>query len=99
MTQQTIMPPARIVMALVAALSIAFAAGCADTGPSQAPNDDFELRAMIASDHAAIHAMDERMGRIENQLQELTHGGGAQAAGGDTGAPAAPHHYQPVDTA
>ncbi len=92
MTQQTIMPPTRIVVALVAALSMAFAAGCADTGPAQAPNNDFELRAMIASDREAIHAMDERMGRIENQLQELTHGG-AQAAGGDTGgapAPAAP---------
>lgn len=84
------MPPARIVMALVAALSMAFAAGCADTASSPAQNSDFELRAMIASDREAIHAMDERLGRIENQLQEMTHGGAAQAAGGAPAAPAAP---------
>jgi tol-pal system protein YbgF len=91
MSPQTNMPPARIAAAFFAALTMAFAAGCADTGPSQAPSNDFEIRAMIASDRQAMHAMDERLGRIENQLQELTHNGGGQTAASDAGnAPAPP---------
>src|SRR5260370_20409048 len=72
---------------------IALAAGCAENSAGPAPSNDnnFEIRAMIASDREAIHAMDARMRRIEDQIQELAHGGGAQAANPEAaGAPSRP---------
>lgn len=72
--------PARpqIARAIMLGLTMALAAGCA-AGPSPGQSsDNFEIRAMIASDREAMHAMDERMRRIEDQIQELAHGGVAQ---------------------
>lgn len=84
--------------AILLSLTMALAAGCAadNTGSPGQSGDNFEIRAMIASDREAMHAMDERMRRIEDQLQELAHGGSgaqpgnAEAAGVPAAAPVAP---------
>ena len=83
--------PRRIAWALLTALIVASAAGCADNaGSSPAQSSDFEIRAMIASDRQAMHALDERMRRIEDQLQVLSHGGGPAATGDAANAPEPP---------
>ena len=83
--------PRRIAWALLTALIVASAAGCADNaGASPAQSSDFEIRAMIASDRQAMHALDERMRRIEDQLQVLSHGGGPAATGDSANAPEPP---------
>ncbi len=90
-------PP--IARAILLGLTIALVAGCAadSSNPPSQSGDNFEIRAMIASDREAMHAMDQRMRRIEDQLQELTHGGGGSQPGSAeaAGVPAAPEAPPP----
>jgi tol-pal system protein YbgF len=88
MTQTILTAPAALARAVLVVLTIALVTGCSDTSPSsgnEPPSQDFELRAMIASDRAAINSLDVRLRRMEDQIQELTHGGAPVAS-----APAAP---------
>ena len=90
-------PP--IARAILLGLTIALVAGCAadSSNPPSQSGDNFEIRAMIASDREAMHAMDERMRRIEDQIQELAHGGGVPQAGNSeaAGVPAKPEAPPP----
>jgi tol-pal system protein YbgF len=90
-----------IVRSLWLTLAIALAAGCAENNaaPERSHDDNFEIRAMIASDREAIHAMDERMRRIEDQIQELGHGGGGAQAANPEAAGAPPRPAAPAPEA
>jgi tol-pal system protein YbgF len=74
MTRRTRIAPPAIELTLLATLIMAFAAGCADSSSGGGkPNDDFEIRAMIAADRQQMQAMDERLRRMESQIQDLAH--------------------------
>ncbi len=89
MTRQTRIAPAAIGLTFFAILMMALAAGCADSSSAGGkPNDDFEIRAMIAADRQQMQAMDERLRRIESQIQDLAHSAPAAAEG--NAAPATP---------
>jgi TolA-binding protein len=67
-----------IAPALLLTLVITLAAGCSDTsggggGGGGQSNEDFEIRAMIASDRQQMQVMDERLRRLEGEIQDLVH--------------------------
>jgi tol-pal system protein YbgF len=78
-----------VLLSLVAVLAV----GCAEQGPSQgqASNNDFEIRAMIASDRQTMHQMDERLRRIEDQIQQMQHENGAETSAAPVARPPAPN--------
>lgn len=80
---------ARFAMIVLLTLTATLGVGCADTpsGGGQS-NDNFEIRAMIAADRQQMQAMDERMRRIEGQIQDLGHNPLPPAAGDANAAPA-----------
>ena len=74
MIRQIRIAPAAIALTLFATLMVAFAAGCADSSSAGGKSsDDFEVRAMIAADRQQMQAMDERLRRMESQIQDLAH--------------------------
>jgi tol-pal system protein YbgF len=78
MIRQMRIAPGAIAPALLLTLTIALAAGCADTsggggGGGGQSNEDFEIRGMIAADRQQMQAMDERLRRLESQIQDLAH--------------------------
>ena len=75
MTRQKPIATAAIALNLLAALVMALAAGCADSSSAGGkPDNDFEVRAMIAADRQQMQAMDERLRRMESQIQDFVHG-------------------------
>src|SRR5579875_2547318 len=58
-------------------MPLAFAAACAPTSDFQQVQDQqFEIRAMVASNQQSIQALDQRLRRLEDQFQELQHDSG-----------------------
>src|SRR5690242_8197248 len=70
-----IAPPKATLVFLLALLTAAAAAGCAESSGSEGghSNGDFEIRAMIAADRQQMQSMDERLRRLEGQIQDLAH--------------------------
>jgi tol-pal system protein YbgF len=83
MIRENPIAPATIVLALSLAFLATVGAGCAGPAGGGSPsNEDFEIRAMIAADRQQMQAMDERLRRLEGQIQDLSH----SASPTDTGA-------------
>ena len=82
MIRETRIAPATIALALWLTTIAALAAGCADTsGGGGQSNEDFEIRAMIAADRQQMQAMDERLRRIEGEVQDIAHNASPANAG------------------
>lgn len=55
---------------------LALVAGCAPTSDvQQVANEQFEVRSMVASNQQAIQGLDNRLRRVEDQIQRMEHGG------------------------
>ncbi len=61
-------------------IAAAFICGCAETSGGGPSNEDFEIRSMIAADRQQMQAMDERLRRMESQIQDLVHNPSAPVA-------------------
>jgi tol-pal system protein YbgF len=79
--------PTTIALALLLT-SVTVLAGCADTADNTQSNQDFEIRSMIAADRQQMQSMDERLRRLEGEIQDLAHNSAPPAT--ISSAPAAP---------
>jgi tol-pal system protein YbgF len=99
MIRETRIAQATIALALWSATIAALATGCAGpSGGGGQSNEDFEIRAMIAADRQQMQAMDERLRRIEGQIQDLAHNASAPATEGNA-APAKAETPSPAPAA
>jgi len=65
---------APVSMALALLLtSVTWLAGCAPTSGNSQSSESFEIRSMIAADRQQLQSMDERLRRMESQIQDLVH--------------------------
>jgi TolA-binding protein len=83
---------------LLLTLVVFCAAGCTDTssgGGSPQSNEDFEIRGMIAADRQQMQAMDERLRRMESEIQDLVHNSPQEPVPSEGNAAAAPHENAP----
>ncbi len=70
--------PAAIALALLLT-SVTMLASCSDTADNPQANEDFEIRSMIAADRQQMQSMDERLRRLEGEIQDLAHNSQAPA--------------------
>jgi tol-pal system protein YbgF len=67
-------------LALAGMLALAGCAGQAET--TQLQNDQFQLRGMIASQRQQMEALRQQTRRLQDEIDELKHGGGTGGGGG-----------------
>jgi tol-pal system protein YbgF len=88
MTRENRIAPVMIALAFLIMTAPLLATGCSDaSGGGGQSNEDFEIRSMIAADRQTMHAMDERLRRMESQIQDFTHNGSASAPAEGNAAP------------
>jgi TolA-binding protein len=82
---------APVSMALALLLTaVTLLAACAPTSGNSQSSESFEIRSMIAADRQQLQSMDERLRRMESQIQDLVHNAPSSTVSSAPAPPASP---------